>query len=371
MMLISISTGIGLQKTIQEKVSSFFGHISISNFQNNNSQLSNNPILIDQDFYLNNKIKDVDHIQSVAYKSGVILTSKNFEGIIFKGINNDFNSDIFAPYLVEGYIPKISKNISREVIISKYISERLNLKLNDNLKVSFLNDNSSLPNERNFKISGIYNTGLIEFDEIYLIGDIKHIQLINNWDPNQIGSFEIFIDDFSNMSNISNQLYKSSSSNLDVIDISQKFFEIFNWIALFDMNILIIIIIMILVSGINMITALIVTILEKTKLIGVLRVLGSKNLSIRTIFLFNGVYLISIGLFFGNIIGLVLIYFQKFTGFLKLNPETYYVSTVPVDTSFSNIVFLNLGIIFFCFLMLIIPSFIINRISPTEALKIN
>ena len=371
MMLISISTGLGLQKTIQNKVSSFFGHITISNFQNNSSQLSSNPFSIEQDFYLNNNINDINHIQSVAYKSGVILTDTDFEGIVFKGINDDFNFKIFSQHMVEGKIPNINNSVTREVIISKYLSERLKLKLNQKLKVSFLNTNSSIPSERNFKISGIYDTGLNEFDEIYIIGDIKHIQLINNWETNQIGSFEIFINDFDKMKQVSSQLYEISSSNLDVVDISQKFFEIFNWIALFDMNILLIIIIMILVSGINMITALIVTILEKSKLIGVLRVVGSTKSSLRNIFLINGVYLISIGLLFGNIIGLGLIFFQKITGFIELNPETYYVSVVPVDINLFNIILLNLGIIFFCFLMLIIPSYIINRISPTDSLKIN
>ena len=371
MMLISISTGLGLQKTIQNKVSSFFGHITISNFQNNSSQLSRNPVSIEQEFYLNNNINDINHIQSVAYKSGVILTDTDFEGIIFKGINDDFNFKIFSQHMVEGKIPNINNSVTREVIISKYLSERLKLKLNQKLKVSFLNTNSSIPSERNFKISGIYDTGLNEFDETYIIGDIKHIQLINNWETNQIGSFEIFINDFDKMKQVSSQLYEISSSNLDVIDISQKFFEIFNWIALFDMNILLIIVIMILVSGINMITALIVTILEKSKLIGVLRVVGSTKSSLRNIFLINGVYLISIGLLFGNIIGLGLIFFQKTTGFIELNPETYYVSVVPVDINLFNIILLNFGIIFFCFLMLVIPSYIINRISPTDSLKIN
>jgi lipoprotein-releasing system permease protein len=194
---------------------------------------------------------------------------------------------------------------------------------------------------------------------------------MNNWKHDEIGSFELFINNFDEVSNISNDLYENTSSDLDVIKISEKFPDIFNWIALFDMNILVIIIIMILVGGINMITALLVTILERTQLIGVLKVLGSKQTSIRNIFISNGVYLISLGLFFGNLIGVGLVLFQKVTGFVKLDPQTYYVSEVPLDLNFTTIILLNLGVLFLCFAMLIIPSFIIGRISPTDSLKIN
>ncbi len=371
MMIISISSGVGLQKTIQNKISSFFGHISISNFQNNSSQSSLNPILINQEFYTNNKIDEINHIQSVAYKSGVITTKSTFEGVVFKGINEDFNWKIFSEYIIEGEIPSINNKITNEVIISEYLSKRLDLKIGEKFKTSFLKTDSSIPNNRNFKIVGIFNSGLIEFDQIYFLGDIKHIQKMNKWNSNQIGNFEIFIENFNDISKTSDELYSITPSNLDVINVSDKFSDIFNWIALFDMNILVIIVIMILVGGINMITALLVTILEKTQLIGVLRVLGSNINSIRYIFLSNGAYLISIGLLFGNIIGLGLIFFQKLTGFIKLNPETYYVTEVPVDINLFTIIILNLGILFFCLLMLIIPSYIIGRISPTQSLKIN
>jgi lipoprotein-releasing system permease protein len=371
MMLVSISSGVGLQKTIQNKISSFFGHISISNFQNNTSQSSLNPILINQEFYENNKNEQIYHIQTVAYISAVITTDSTFEGVVFKGINKDFNATEFSNYLIEGRLPSTIKEINNEVIISDYLSKRLSINLNEKFRTTFFKSGSSIPNERNFKVVGIFKSGLIEFDQTYFLGDIRHIQKMNNWNSNQIGNFEIYIKDFDAISKTSNDLYLNTPSDLDVISISEKFPDIFNWIALFDMNIFIIIIIMILVGGINMITALLVTILEKTKLIGILRVLGSTQDSIRYIFLSNGIYLISIGLFFGNIIGLGLIFFQKLTGYIKLNPETYYVSEVPLDVNFLTIIFLNLGVLFFCLLMLIVPSYVIGRISPTESLKLN
>ena len=370
MMIISISSGIGLQKTIQNKMSSFFGHISISNFQSNNSKSSSKPLLINQEFY-NNKNTQISHIQTVAYKSAVIITNSTFEGVVMKGIHKDFNYSQFSKYIVDGRLPDVSNEINNEVIISEYLSKRLSISINQKFNTTFFKKGYSIPNERNFKVVGIFNSGLIEFDQIYFLGDIRHIQTMNNWDTNQVGNFEIFIKDFNDIPTISNELYLNTASDLDVVSISEKFPEIFNWIALFDMNILVIIVIMILVGGINMITALLVTILEKTKLIGVLRVLGSQQNSIRYIFLSNGLYLISIGLFFGNIIGLGLIFFQKLTGFIKLNPDTYYVSEIPLDLNFITLILLNVGVLFFCLLMLIIPSYIIGRISPTESLKLN
>ena len=370
MMMVSVSSGKGLQKTIQNKMSSFFGHISITNFQNNSSQSSLKPISINQDFN-NDKNPNIYHIQTVAYKSAVITTESTFEGVVFKGINKDFNYSEFSKYIVQGRLPSKTKEINNEVIISEYLSKRLSISLDEKFNTTFFKKGYSLPNERNFKVVGIFNSGLIEFDQTYFLGDIKHVQMMNNWDLNQIGSFEIFIKDFDAISKISEELYKNTPSDLDVISIADKFPDIFNWIALFDMNIFVIIVIMILVGGINMITALLVTILEKTKLIGVLRVMGTRQDSIRYIFLSNGVFLISIGLFIGNIIGIGLIFFQKLTGYIKLNPETYYVSVVPLDLDFMNILSLNLGVLLFCLLMLIIPSYVIERISPSESLKIN
>ena len=193
---------------------------------------------------------------------------------------------------------------------------------------------------------------------------------MNKWNIDQVGSFEVFIEKFDKIEGISDELYANSSSELDVQTISEKFIDIFNWIALFDMNILVIIVIMILVGGINMITALLVTILEKTHIIGVLKVLGATNKSLRSIFLTNGLFLVSVGLIIGNIIGIGLIFIQKNTGFLKLDPQTYYVSEVPLDFNIYSVFILNFGVLFFCLLMLIIPSFIITRISPTDSLKI-
>ena len=371
MMIISVSSSVGLQKTIETKISSFFGHISISNFENNTSFSSISPISLTLDYKKLHNNSEIIHVQNVAYKSGLIVNKNSFEGVVFKGISSDFNWSSFSKYIRKGKILTINETVSNQVIISEYLSKKLSLDLNDKFKATFFKRNSSsIPNERIFEVSGIFSSGLIEFDENYFIGDIKHIQKMNKWNSNQFGNVEIFLKNYSQLENVSNQLYKKTSAEINVLSIVNRFPEIFNWMALFDINVLLIIIIMILVGGINMITALLVTVLEKTSIIGVLKTLGSSNKSMRTIFLINGAYLISLGLVIGNFIALGLIFIQNYTGFIKLDPDTYYVSELPFDFNLMTLLILNISVLLFCFLMLIIPSFIISKISPSESIKI-
>lgn len=371
MMIISVSSSVGLQKTIETKISSFFGHISISNFENNTSFSSISPISLSLDYKKLHNNSEIIHVQNVAYKSGLIVNKNSFEGVVFKGISSDFNWSSFSKYIRKGKILTINETVSNQVIISEYLSKKLSLDLNDKFKATFFKPNSSsIPNERIFEVSGIFSSGLIEFDETYFIGDIKHIQKMNKWNSNQFGNVEIFLKNYSQLENVSNKLYKKTSAEINVLSIVNRFPEIFNWMALFDINVLLIIIIMILVGGINMITALLVTVLEKTSIIGVLKTLGSSNKSMRTIFLINGAYLISLGLVIGNFIALGLIFIQNYTGFIKLDPDTYYVSELPFDFNLMTLLILNISVLLFCFTMLIIPSFIISKISPSESIKI-
>ena len=371
MMIISVSSSVGLQKTIETKISSFFGHISISNFENNTSFSSISPISLSLDYKKLHNNSEIIHVQNVAYKSGLIVNKNSFEGVVFKGISSDFNWSSFSKYIRKGKILTINETVSNQVIISEYLSKKLSLDLNDKFKATFFKPNSSsIPNERIFEVSGIFSSGLIEFDETYFIGDIKHIQKMNKWNSNQFGNVEIFLKNYSQLEKVSNQLYKKTSAEINVLSIVNRFPEIFNWMALFDINVLLIIIIMILVGGINMITALLVTVLEKTSIIGVLKTLGSSNKSMRTIFLINGAYLISLGLVIGNFIALGLIFIQNYTGFIKLDPDTYYVSELPFDFNLMTLLILNISVLLFCFTMLIIPSFIISKISPSESVKI-
>jgi lipoprotein-releasing system permease protein len=373
MMMVAIATGIGLQKTIQEKVAAFNGHIQISNFDNNKSEVSLMPLDIKQEFYPDfTQVSGVNHIQAVAIKAGIIRTEKTFEGVLVKGIGTDYNLAVFEEFITEGRFPNVSeKRENREVLMSAYMARRLELKLGDSFKTIFLKeDTGEIPNERTFEIVGIYNSGFQKFDANVMLIDIRHIQRMNRWKNGEVGHFEVFIDDFGTIEEKTEEVYKTISSTLDTRNVTNKFPFIFEWISLFDANIFLIIGIIIIVGGINMITALLVLILDRTPMIGILKSLGSSDLSIRKIFLYNAAYLIGIGLLWGNIIGLGFIWAQHTFGFLKFpNPEQYHTSIIPIHIETWHVLALNIGTLVLCVLMLLIPSYIIAKISPVKAIK--
>ena len=371
MMIISIATGIGLQQKIRQKVAAFNGHIIISNFDENESQVSTKPVSIKQDFYPKFKnIEGIHHVQAVATKAGIIRTEAAFEGIIFKGVGKDYDWNNLKEYIVKGRIPNLSTNLNPEVIISQYLANRLNLKVGDKFNTFFMKENGNqLPNLRVFTIVGIYNSGFQEFDSTYIIGDIRHLQRINRWQPDQVGSFEVFIDDFTQIKQKGAEVYDQTSSLLDTKTIIEKHYYIFEWLKLFDFNIIVILIVMIVVATINMVVALLVMILERTQMIGILKSLGADNWSVRKIFLYNASYLIFKGLLWGNIIGIGLLLIQKYFGVIQLNPENYYVNQAPVYINWFYILLLNIGTILICMLVLFLPSYIITKISPVKAIK--
>ncbi|MEI6866207.1 FtsX-like permease family protein [Flavicella sp.] len=371
MMLVTVATGVGLQQRIREKISVFKGHIQIINYDNNSSETTQNPISINQDFYPDfSNLKEVIHVQPFATKAGIIRTEKDFEGVVLKGVSIDYDWSGIGEYLIEGKLPVFTKETSTEVLISKIVSDRLGILVDDKFDMYFIKDNSArLPNRRVFTVSGIYNSGFKEFDESFVLGDIKHIQKLNKWKENQVGGFEVFVDDFSKINETGLDIYKQIDPMLNSLTLVELFPAIFEWLKLFDINIAIIIGIMVLVAGINMITALLVLILERTQTIGVLKALGSTNWSIRKLFLYNASYLIFRGLLIGNIIGLTLLFIQKYFAIIKLNPETYYVSSAPVSINLWQVLALNIGTLVLCLLMLLIPSYIITKISPAKAVK--
>ncbi|MEM8845792.1 MAG: FtsX-like permease family protein [Bacteroidota bacterium] len=373
MMLIAIATGVGLKHKIREKVAAFNGHIQISNYDNNASEVSVVPVSLKQEFYPEfTSVDGIDHIQAVATKGGIIRTEDTFEGMLAKGVGTDYNWTVFEEYLVDGQLPDYTGKLNNEVLVSRRMANRLQLKVGDSFFSFFLkeDDPSKVPNNRRFKIVGIYDSGFEEFDATYVFVDIRHIQRMNKWESDQVGNFEVFLSNFDEMELKTNEIYGKTISNLDTQNIKSKYFRIFEWIGLFDFNIALIIGIMIIVGGINMITALLVLILERTQMIGVLKALGSENWSIRKVFLYNATYLISIGLFWGNLIGLVLLYVQQHYRIFKFpNPEEYYIEYIPVFIDVPTVLLLNLGVMLLCLLMLLVPSYIITKISPIKAMK--
>ncbi len=371
MMIVSIATGIGLQQKIRQKVAAFNGHISITNYDENQSQLSITPISTHQDFYPKFKnVSGITHIQAVATKAGIIKTETAFEGIIFKGVGKDYRWENLKEYLVAGNLPNLNNQLNEEVLISEFLANRLNLKVGDRFNTFFMKeDTNQRPNLRVFKITGIFNSGFQEFDATYIIGDIRHLQRINKWSPDQVGAFEVFVDDFNTIKEKGQEVYEQTGSSLDTQTIVEKYYYIFEWLKLFDFNIIVILIIMIAAATINMVVALLVLILERTQMIGILKALGANNWAVRKIFLYNAFYLIAKGLFWGNTIGIGLLLIQQKFGIIKLNPENYYVNQAPVYLDFGYILLLNLGTILICLLILLIPSYIITKISPIKAIR--
>lgn len=369
-MLIAIATGLGLQQKIRDKVVAFNGHIEITNYDTNASDESQVPISINQEFYPEFKtIEGIKHIQGVATKFAVIRTETDFEGVIIKGVGADYNWDYFREFLIAGRLPDFTKKRNEEILISNYLANRLGFNVGDEFQTLFGEALNKIPRIMNYEIVGIYNSGFQELDEKYCIADLRHIQRLNKWEADQIGNFEIFIDDFSELEEKSQAVFKEIPSLLNAIPITQKYRAVFEWIKIFDNNTYGIIAIMIIVAGINMITALLVLILERTQMIGILKSLGSSNWTIRKVFLYNASYLVGLGLLWGNTIGLGLLFIQKYFKLFPLNPDTYYVSEAPVYINWDYILLLNVGTFVACLLMLLIPSIIISKISPVKAIR--
>lgn len=371
MMVVSIATGVGLQDKIREKVSAFNGHVIISNFDDNESEVSVEPLSIHQEFYPQFKsVQGIEHVQAVASKAGIIRTEEAFEGIIFKGVGKEYKWDVLEEYITEGRKPNLKQNLNNEVLLSEYLANRLNLKVGDKFNTFFMKEGGNgMPNLRVFQLVGIYSSGFQEFDASYLIGDIRHVQRINKWKDGQVGAFEVFVDDFSKIKQKGEEIYEAIPSTLNSQTIEEKYFNIFEWVKLFDTNIVLIIVIMIIVSTINMVVALLVLILERTQMVGMLKALGATNWSIRKIFLYNAAHIIIKGLLWGNIISIGLLLIQKYFGIIKLPPENYYVTVAPVTIDVPAILLVNVGTIIVCVALLLIPSYIITKISPVKALR--
>jgi lipoprotein-releasing system permease protein len=366
-MILAVSVVTGFQREIRDKVIGFGSHIQITNFDYNVSYEAR-PLSKEQEFYpdIADRIGGIKHIQIFATKPGIIKTEDEIHGIIFKGIGSDFDWDFFTQKLISGQLINISDTVrSNEIIISGYVSRLLKLNTGDDVVLYFIQDP---PRVRRFQIAGIYDTGMEELDKIFVIGDIGHLQRLNDWDEDQVGGFEILIDNYREVDRINDQVLESIPYTLVSRTISEIYPQIFDWLALLDMNVYVIIFIMILVAGINMITTLLISVLEKTNLIGILKALGADNRLVRKVFLYHAGTLILKGLILGNVIGIGLTLIQKHTGLVKLSQESYFVDVVPVNFEPLLILVLNGGTFLICMIMLLLPSYVISRISPVKTI---
>ena len=287
-------------------------------------------------------------------------------GVIIKGVGQDYNWRFFEKNLVFGELPIYDSITSNKVLISENISKKMKFEIGDDLVMYFVQKPTRV---RKFIISGIYKTGLTEFDEITVLADIKHIQKLNNWNNNQIGGYEVLLSNIDNLQYNSELIDETIDFDLKAISIKDKYPQIFDWLRLQDFNVLIILILMLIVGGVNMITSLLIIILEKSRLIGVLKAIGATNWDIRKVFIYNSLYIISSGLLFGNLIAFSFSIAQKYFNLIKLDENIYFMSYVPIKIEFLSLLSINIGTIIICYLILVIPSVVISKISPAKSIK--
>jgi lipoprotein-releasing system permease protein len=368
-MILTVAVVSGFQKEIREKVIGFGAHIQVANFDNNESY-EYTPIKRDQRFVKTLEQEEgIRHVQVFAAKAGILKANDEIHGVVVKGVGSDFDWTFFSNALVEGTVFSVSDTGTTDnTIISRYIATHLKIKLGDKVPVYFIQDNKQ--RVRKFTVCGIYETGLgQQFDEVFMLADIGHLQKLNGWDKSQVAGFEVLINDFYDIDRLTSVVNGAIGFKLHARNIKMQNAQVFAWLNAQDINAEIVIILMLIVSSINMISALLILILERTNMIGILKALGSTDWSIRKIFLYNAAYLIGKGLLWGNVIALTVCFAQKQFGIFTLNPESYFVSQVPVNINALHVILLNLGTMVVCVLMLLLPSYIITRITPVKAIR--
>ena len=369
-MILAIATGKGLQEKISAKVTGFTSDIQVTVLDLNQS-LELSPISPDSTVIMSlYEIEGVEHVQTQISKNALIKTDTEFEGIVVKGVDNNFDWSFINTHLTQGQLPKYnSYEKSNEILISKKLSQTLGLKINDQALFYFQGKQNNQPLIRKFTIKGIYETGIEIFDDLYIFADLKHLQKINRWSENQFSSIEIKVNKDYNIDSIQSLVEIVTPFDTKVSSSKSLYPQIFDWIKLFDLNIAIILIIMIVVASINMISSLLIIILERTKMIGLLKALGAASISIKKIFLYHAFYLLQKGLIIGNGIGLSLIALQHFLAPIELDPAHYYVKKLPVALSIENWLSINLMSFFICMVLLIIPALIIQKVEPVKAIR--
>jgi lipoprotein-releasing system permease protein len=367
-MILSVAIVTGFQQEIRNKVIGFGGHIQITHYDANisyeSSPLEKDRSLLDDIA----GISGVKHLQVFANKPGIIKTENDIQGVVLKGVDRDFEWSFFGERLFEGNVLEFADSAtSNNILLSKKVAALLKLHPGDDVRMFFIIDD--LVRARRFTIGGIYETGLDEFDEMFVLCDIRHIQRLNGWAEDQVAGFEILVEDFSYLEQVAEQIYAMIPYHMDAQSISDVYPQIFDWLQLQDMNVIIILTLMVLVAVITIISALLIIILERTNTIGLLKALGYENWNIRKVFLIIAGNIAIKGIIWGNVSGLALAYIQKYFNIIRLSQESYYVSVVPIEINFVYLSLLNIGTLIISILVLIVPSAIISAITPAKAIR--
>jgi lipoprotein-releasing system permease protein len=389
-MIIATALISGFKKEISAKLFGFQGHIHITDFETTQA-LEGRPIDTSAPYRFKlDSLEGIDvsykgangglsslfgkqkngvrHVQAFIEKPSIFKAKDEIEGIILKGVGKDFDWAFMRQHLEEGDIIHLPDSAaSSQVLISRQTAKRLDMRLGDKFLIYFINEAGST--RRRFEVCGIYNTGLAEKDERYALVDIRQLQRVNGWSETQATGLEVFLDDLNSLDGASEQIYELLPMNLYSQTIREKDADIFNWLELQNVNERVILGLMLLVCLINMATALLILILERTNMVGIMKALGSGNWAIQKIFLIYGAFITLLGLFFGNLLGIGLSLLQRQFGIIRLPEDDYYVSVAPIDLNLGTIMLLNLGVLVLVSLVLVVPSFLVRRITPVRAIS--
>ena len=375
-MLVAVAIVTGFKMEISNKVTGFGAHIQILNLDSNLSY-ETMPVPAGLESVEGiREMKGVSNVQPFAIKAGIIKTGEEIHGAVLKGVDESYDWSFIEENLQQGEIITVRDTVqTSNVVLSENTANLLRLGVGDRFTMYFIQEP---PRARTFTISGIYRTSLEEFDRLYIFADIKQVQRLNNWHQAQVSGYEVLLEDMDQLPEVSEQVmdkvgfeFLDDGSRLRVETIEQKYTQIFDWLNLQDMNVVILILLMLIVAGFNMISGLLILILERTNMIGILKALGTTNASVRKIFLYQSGYLTLLGLLWGNLIGLFICLAQKHLEIISLDPSSYYLDTVPINLNLLHILLLNLGTMAITFMFLLLPSMIIARISPEKSIRFN
>lgn len=367
-MILSVAVIRGFKSEIRQKIRGFAGDILIQKFDNNYSD-QNSPFNVDNAFAKKVQANPLfTHIMPIATKPGIIKTRTEIEGVVVKGVNKDYDWAFFKKILVAGKVIDFSDTTQaqKQIMISSYTANRLKLKLGDKFLMYFVQEPLK---KRAFTIVGIFDVGVEDIDKTFVVGDLSLLVKLNNWNPDEIGGYELRVADFDHLDEANDFLSDKMPLKLKSYAVSDLYPTIFEWLKLLDVNAQVMLVLMLIVATINMISALLIIILERTSMIGIFKAMGAGNWTIQKIFLYNAFYLIGIGLILGNVFGLGVGYFQLSTHFFKLDEASYYMKFVPIELHWLDMVLLNAGTLIICLLVLIIPSTLVTKISPVKAIR--
>ena len=367
-MLISIAVIVGFKNQIKEKVVGFVNPIQIQ-VLNQNESIEETPFIYDSVLKSKMDLPFVESVYPTANKAGLVKTNEEIHGIVLKGVDEDYDWNYMKANLVAGDVPQYLENErSNDVLVSKVISDKMMLNVGDEVRIWFVGENMKTRG-RKFLIKGIYETGLTECDERFIYCDLNQIRRLNGWDDNMVGHLEIDVVDGVNPAEANSVIYYKIPTNLVSYEAKDLYPQIYDWLELQDMNVVIIIVLMLLVAGITIISMLLIIVLERTSTIGILKSMGANNAFIRRIFLQRSQRILLIGMLLGNIFGIGLCLIQKYTEIIKLSPESYYLSSVPIELNWTYILLLNIGTFILWVLMMSIPTMIINNIKPSKSIR--